>query len=208
MSIGSNIVFIRVSLILTFLLYASAAQAYVNTQLKNFSHPEPFIRSSTKVAAVVIEEPRYDPGDALLWSAPPYRQLAKSLALVEEQRRKQEALALLVASAYEHNMQLAAARSKLKRSQITKLGAQILGKLNSESGSEAETYIRKTISELNKQFNIYSESYFKSSREQEWLARIETARAYLVYNCSQASLDQVDQIYLGDNHEIISDTVL
>jgi|GEM_PF-3131494 len=206
--IHSNIVLIRVLAVLIIVAYSTTAKAYVNTQFKNFSQPEPIVRTATKAVIIESEPEAYDPGDALIWRAPPYQPLAKSLNAQEENRRKQEALTLLINAAYETNTKLADARSKLKRKQISELGAQIIGKTTNLDSSESERYIRSAINEISREFTAYSQSYYKTSREPEWLERIESARAYLIYNCSQEALSQVDKIYLGDNYETTTNTLL
>ncbi len=205
-SIGLKSIAIRLSILLLIFTLGSPAFSYVNTQLKEFSHPEPIKKPVYQAAKVeYYQEPKLDPGDALLWLAPPYKLLASSLSNIEERERKEKATTILITAAFEHNEQLANARSKLKRSQLTKLGARMVNQLaNFTDSSESEKYIRNIITEINKQFDIYSQSYFRTSRDREWLARIESARAYLIYNCSETALIEVDKLYLGDNNETIT----
>jgi hypothetical protein len=172
------------------------AEAYVNTQLKNFSRPEPAISKPR------YHEPLPDPGDAILWQVPPYKVLATRLSRNEEEARYKQALNILVNAAFENDAQLNAARNKLKRSQLTKLSIDLIQQLSSydlksNNNSEAENYIRATLNEINKQFKIYSASYFQSSRDAKWLEQIETAAAYLSYSCSQAAVEEVTKLYLG-----------
>ena len=207
-SIGLKPIGVRVSTLLLLFAQMAPALSYVNTQLKEFSHPEPIKKQIYQAAKVeYYQEPKLDPGDALLRSAPPYKLLATSLSAIEERERKEKATNILIAAAFEHNEQLASARSKLKRNQFTKLGARMINQLaNFADNSEAQQYIRNNLGEITKQFNTYSQSYFKSSRDGEWLAEIEKARAYLIYNCSEAALIEVDKLYLGDKNETITNT--
>lgn len=207
-SVGLKPIGVRVLVLLLFFAHMAPVLSYVNTQLKEFSHPEPIKKQIYQVSKVeYYQEPKLDPGDALLWSAPPYKSLATTLGAIEERERKEKATNILIAAAFEHNEQLASAKSKLKRSQLTKLGARMINQLASlGDSSESEKYIRSSLSEINKQFNIYSQSYFRTSRDQEWLTAIESARAYLIYNCSETALIEVDKLYSGGNHETITNT--
>ncbi len=178
------------------------AEAYVNTQLKNFSRPEPLQQKPRYQTVETYHEPLPDPGDAILWQAPPYKVLATRLSRSEEEARFKQALNILVNAAFENDAQLAAAKSKLKRSQLTKLSVDLIQQLSSydlksNNNSEAENYIRATLNEINKQFKIYSTSYFQSSRDTKWLEQIDTAQAYLSYSCSQAAVEEVTKLYLG-----------
>ncbi len=176
-----------------------ASEAYVNTQLRNFSKPEPIIQKPSYKAPEIYHEPLPDPGDAVLWQAPPYKLLASKLKRSEEEQRYKQALNILIGAAFQNDAQLNAARDKLKRSQLTKLSVDLIQQLSNyelKTSSESETYIRTAISEITKQFKIYSVSYFQSSRDPVWQQQIESDAAYLGYHCSQAALEEASKLYL------------
>ncbi len=199
-------IYIWVIAIILCLCATIKSEAYVNTQLRNFSKPEPIIQKTSYKTIEIYHEIPTDPGDPVLWIAPPYKELATKLAHSEESLRYQQALKILVDAAFKHDVQLNNARKKLKNRQFSKLSADLIQqisnyKFETSSGAESEIYIRNKINEINKQFKIYASGYFISSRDQEWLEQINLAQAFLSYHCSQAAIHEVNKLYLRGINE-------
>ncbi len=188
--------------LLTFLLEEGLSSS---AKLDDFFQP---VSLKTTVYQNIQRPSHSDPGDAVLWQAPPYQNFAETLSPVEELARTKQALDILIQAALDYDPSLQIAKNKLKRKQLSLLTINLIEdfsqyRFQSQHNSEAESYIQTVLCEIRKQYEIYRESFFRSSRDPDYLQQIDKARAYLIYTCSLTALKSAEGLYFrGQQNEI------
>lgn len=200
-------------ILLGFLSAAQPATVVASSKLNALNHnlktkkPKIETKQRYKLAIKKEKDEKKVLADAVIWHPAPYKKLATKLPLSIETKREQTALAILIEEAEQHNPDYKEAKEKLSHSKILGYLKNIINnysKFNLEHNDSREAVLFQQITqEIQNNFQIYKQNYFKNSRAKQFQEKIENSKLKLQILCGATAINKIDKLYQEEDFAII-----